>query len=136
MKVFSTLPVLLGLVCAVALLDVSSARELTEAEMVRLDGGAFTRCQDPGGITNPAEEISACNECVGKKDCTSTDIATKCKAYTNPYACVECESGILTCTGNHQSYPLDGCAGPPTTLAACPRNIHKAKHQACTGQCP
>lgn len=129
-------PIVCGFVCVIAVLDISAATELPDAELRLLTGGAYTRCQDPGGITNPAEEIAACNECVGKKDCTSEDLATKCKAYTNPYACIECEQGILTCTGNWQSYPLDGCAGPPNTLAACPRNINHANFQACTGQCP
>lgn len=125
-----------GFMCVTAMLDISFATELSESELRLLTGGVFTRCQDPGGVTNPAEEISACNECVGKRDCTSTDLATKCKTYTNPYACVQCEPGILTCTGNWQSYPLDGCAGPPTVVAACPRNINKANYQTCTGQCP
>lgn len=102
-----------------------------------ISGGAFTRCQDPGPPA--AGQYTACNHCnpvTHETKCTSTDIATVCKAYTNPYACVECEAGTLSCTGNLEKYPLTNCAGPPQVLGTCARVVLKANHQACTGQCP
>jgi len=114
--------------------DASVGTSLADADLGVVSGGAFTRCQDPGAPGG--SYYVACNECYQKVRCTSVDLATKCKAYTNPYACVECEDVVYTCTGIFRSYPLDGCSGPPTDGAACTRTIWKANFQTCSGQCP
>lgn len=114
--------------------DMSVGTSLADAELGVVSGGAFTRCQDPGAPGG--SYYTACNECFQKQQCDSTTIATKCKAYTNPYACLQCQDGTQACTGKNWGFPLDGCAGPPTDLGACAHSIVLATYQTCTGQCP
>jgi len=114
--------------------DVSVGTSLDDAQLQMVNGGAFTRCQDPGAPGG--NSYVACNECYLKQRCDSATIATKCKAYTNPYACVQCQDGTQACTGKNWGFPLDGCAGPPTDLGACAHSIVLATFQTCTGQCP
>lgn len=114
--------------------NISGGTSMADADLRLVSGGAFTRCQDPGAPGG--NFFVACNECWQMIRCSSTDLATKCKTYTNPYACVECEDVVFSCTGIIRTFPMAGCFGPPTDGAACTRTIWKANYQTCTGQCP
>lgn len=126
------------LVTGLIFLDArSDGHYLGDVGLGAVTGGAYTRCTDRVGV-DPAIDIVACNSCVNKVRCTSTDFATRCGVYKNLYGCIECDpdaSGIA-CAGKKRLYSIADCIGPYTEPGNCTRNIKDAVTQQCTGNCP